>query len=99
MKIDKIKDFALQYQSDASFRASVDADPRAALEKIGMPIPGDTKIEFIQSTDSTTYVALPQDPNDIVSDENLADLAAGSGASCFASWASCLSSYDIADVQ
>ena len=93
MKIDKIKNFALQYQADASFRAEADANPNAALKKAGFNVPEGTKIKFVQSTNSTTYVALPSNPNSTVSDENLANLAAG-GASCLATFPSCLSSYD-----
>ena len=99
MSLNKIKDFARQYQTDASFRADVDANPHAAFRKIGLPIPEGTEVKFIQSTDSTTYVALPPDPNTEVQDESLENLAAGNGASCLSTWPSCLSSYDAGDVH
>ena len=77
MKLDKIKDFALQYQADASFRAEADANPNAALKKAGFNVPEGINLKFVQNTSTTTYVSFPEDPNDMLKDESLDSLAGG----------------------
>ena len=77
MKLDKIKDFARQYTNDASFRAEADADPSAAVKKAGFNVPEGINLKFVQNTSATTYVSFPEDPNDMLKDENLDSLAGG----------------------
>ena len=62
---------------DTDLRRHLEIDPRAALEERGIDVPSDMELRVAVNTDDILYIAMPPDPNSVLSDENLGSVAGG----------------------
>ena len=63
---------------DPAFKASVLADPHAALKEAGVDVPAGVTVKVVENTDTHVHLVLPPKPSGELSDEALARVAAGS---------------------
>ncbi len=100
--------------TDKDFRARLRKDPKSVLAEIGTDT-GDVAVKIVEDTSSVTHIAMPNNPNVLLDDSSLEDVAGGGwnpfkkkswkklegggGKSSFGSIGSSVSSLDIADVD
>ena len=73
--------FASQYRASSAFRASVGDDAADAMREIGVPIPSGVSVRLVADTDDVLHMVFPPDPNQDLTDEELAVNSGGSKAS------------------
>ena len=73
-------EFLNSYNSDPAFRAEADADPAAAMERMGVPVPSGVELKLVRNDEDTFHVIFPPDPNATLDDEVLDSVAAGASA-------------------
>ena len=64
--------------ADESFKAKLLADPATVLKAAGLDVPPGVTVKALENTDKTLHLVIPAKPADL-SDEQLDDVAAGSG--------------------
>ena len=70
------------YRDDPEFRARIEADPRGVLQERDVEIkPDDAEVRLRVNTPEVFHLVLPADPNAVLSDRLLRDVAGGSSAS------------------
>ena len=70
------------YRDDPDFRARIEADPRGVLEERDVEFqPDDIEVRLAVNTPEVFHLVLPTDPNAVLSDRLLRDVAGGSSAS------------------
>ena len=99
-----LKRLSADYHADPALRARIDGgDSRPVLDALGVDNPSGVALRVVANTPAVHHVAMPLDPNDVVADSALREVAGGStvgtggtigSAGCFAcsTAASCLSS-------
>jgi Nitrile hydratase, alpha chain len=65
--------------SDPEYKASLKADPAAALAAEGLDV-GNVEVRVVENTDNVVYITLPPAPSEEISDEALEAVAGGSTA-------------------
>ena len=79
-------EMARSYRDDPDFRARLDAEPRAVLAAGGIEIePPEVGLRVRANTEDVFYVAMPPDPNIVLLDASLQEIAAGVTAGTAAS--------------
>ena len=89
-----LKRLSADYHADPALRARVDGgDSRPVLEALGVDNPAGAELRVVANTPEVWHLAMPLDPNDVVADAVLKDVAGGStvgsggsigSAGCFA---------------
>jgi hypothetical protein len=77
--------------ADEAFKARLLAEPAAVLAEHGIPVPAGVEVRAVENTDQVLYLALPPQPSEELSDEQL-DAVAGGTTAGSAGTASTLSS-------
>ncbi len=67
--------------ADEDFKARFLSDPAAVLQDYGIPTPPGVELRAVENTDKVVYLALPLQPSDELSDEQLSQMSGGSTAS------------------
>ena len=75
-----IRSFGRELGENVDLRRRFEIDPRTVLEERGVFIPPGTELRVTANTDETYHFPLPPDPNVVLMDEDLAVVAAGTGA-------------------
>ena len=78
--LDEYLKFANAYYHDSEFRAVADANPVAALTKVGLDLPPGVEVRVALNTEDTFHMVFPPDPNVALKDEALAAVAGGNCA-------------------
>ena len=63
VSFDEYLKFANAYHTDAALRVETDADPAAALSRVGFDLPPGVKPQVALNTDEIFHVVFPPDPN------------------------------------
>ncbi len=100
--------FLSRIANDKGFRNRIRTDAKSALAEIGTDT-GDVQIKVVEDTATVRHIAMPNNPNALLDDSTLEDVAGGGwnpfkklkkkGASSFGSVGSSASSADVADVH
>ena len=69
--------FANAYDEDLDLRSRADADPKAVLAEQGVELPAGVDVRIVVNTDDVFYLVLPPDPNAVLADEMLGQVAGG----------------------
>ena len=78
-------EMARRYRDDPEFRARLEAEPRAVLAEGGLEIqPPGIDLQVRANTADVFYVALPPDPNAVLLDASLREIAGGTTAGSIA---------------
>ena len=72
-----LQTIAQEYRDDAQFRAQLDASPRDVLAGKGLTMPAEGDVRVFVNTENVFHLALPPDPNALISDEALAGVSGG----------------------
>ena len=77
-----LMDMARDYRDDPEFRARIEADTWSVLQERGAQLDSDdVELRLRVNTPEVFHLVLPADPNGILSDRLLRDVAGGSSAS------------------
>lgn len=69
------------YRSDEELRRRIDGgDSAPAMEAFGLDMPAGLKLRLVANTAEVFHLVLPPDPNAVVADSALSDVAGGSGS-------------------
>jgi len=68
---------------DEAFKARLLADPAAVLAEHGLSVPPGVEVRAVENTDRVLYLALPPQPSEELSDEQLDAVAGGATAITF----------------
>ena len=78
-------EMARSYRDDPEFRARLEAEPRAVLAEGGLEIqPPEIDLRVRANTADVFYVTMPPDPNKVLLDESLREIAGGTTAGSLA---------------
>ena len=77
--------FANAYDEDPDLRSRVDTDPKAVLAELGVETPSGVELCISVNTNDTFYLVLPPDPNAVLADEMLGQVAGGKSVSTMGS--------------
>lgn len=70
-----------RYYMDETLRARIrGGETSEVLSEHGITVPEQFEVRFVENTDDVTYVIFPSDPNRLLSDEQLSDVAGGDTA-------------------
>ncbi len=82
----RVEDLARRYRDDPELRARIDSgDTADALAELDIDLPSGVDCRVVANTDDTYHLALPSDPNEAMTDEDLGSIAGGVRASTAAS--------------
>ena len=74
-----LKRFSADYHADPALRARVDGgDSRPVLAALGVDNPGGAELRVVADTPEVYHLPMPLDPNDVVADTALSNVAGGS---------------------
>ncbi len=100
--------FLNRVAKDKNFRDDLRENAKSTLSQAGTDT-GDVEIKVVQDTATVRHITMPHNPNVLLDDGTLEQVAGGGwnpfkkikslGASSFSSFGSCVSSVDIADVH
>ncbi len=101
--------FLSRIANDKGFRNRIRTDAKSALAEIGTDT-GDVQVKVVEDTATVLHIAMPNNPNALLDDSTLEDVAGGGWnpfkkkswrkkASSFGSVGSTASSADLADVH
>ena len=69
---------------DEALKARFQSDPKAVLAEYGIDVPANINVNVVENSDNTVHITMPKAPagDGELSDEELGNVAGGSGDAC-----------------
>jgi hypothetical protein len=64
--------------ADPDYKARLKTDPSSVLREQGLEVPDDVEVRIVENTDDVVYFTLPSEPTEVLDDDALEAVAAGS---------------------